>query len=136
MKKALGESFAESLESSKWNVWHGNVEEALTRLEMLSVNISDSQKRSKLQGLYDYLKRNREYIVNYDERQVLFKTFTSQVAESHIASVINARHKKTGKMQWSREGAHNVLQIRAEIISKGWPEQWQGAVLSALGAVA
>jgi len=59
-----------------------------------------------------------------------------QVAESHIDSVLNARHKKTGKMQWSREGAHNVLQIRAEIISKGWPEQWQGAVLSALGAVA
>jgi len=22
--KALGESFEESLESSKWNVWHGN----------------------------------------------------------------------------------------------------------------
>jgi len=54
--KALGESFEESLESSKWNVWHGNVEEALTRLEMLSVNISDSQKRWKLQGLYDYPK--------------------------------------------------------------------------------
>jgi len=74
-------------------------------------------------GLYDYLLRNREYIV-YHERQDLNKTKT-QVAESHIDSVLNARHKKTGKMQWSR-GAHNVLQIRAEIISKGWPEQWQG----------
>jgi len=59
VKKALGESFEESLESSKWNVWHGNVEEALTRLEMLSVNISDSQKRWKLQGLYDYLLKSR-----------------------------------------------------------------------------
>jgi len=52
---------------------HGNVEEALTRLEMLSVNISDSQKRWKLQGLYDYLLRNREYI-DYHERQDLNKT--------------------------------------------------------------
>ncbi|MGA7953221.1 MAG: hypothetical protein WCA07_06830 [Gloeobacterales cyanobacterium] len=56
------------------------------------------------------------------------------MAESHIESFINARHKKSGKMRWSREGAHNVLPIRSEIISKDWPEQWQGAVLSALGA--
>jgi len=62
IEESSGESFEESLESSKWNVC-GNVEEALTRLEMLSVNISDSQKRWKLQGLYDYLLRNREYIV-------------------------------------------------------------------------
>jgi len=72
VKKALGESFEESLESS--GTWHGNVEGGLTRLEMLSVNISDSQKRWKLQGLYDYLLRNREYIVNYHERQDLNKT--------------------------------------------------------------
>ena len=39
-------------------------------------------------------------------------------------------------MQWSREGAHNVLQIRAAIASQEWAEQWQDVVLTALGAVA
>lgn len=62
--------------------------------------------------------------------------YTSHVAESHVGAVINTRHKKTGKMQWSREGAHNVLQIRAAIASQEWAEQWQDVVLTALGAVA
>jgi hypothetical protein len=79
------------------------------------------------------IRQNRDYIVNYNERKRLAKTFTSQVAESHIESIINARHKKSGKMQWSREGAHNVLQIHSEIISKTWIGQWQQAILSTLG---
>jgi hypothetical protein len=134
VKHALGASFEDCLASCKWNVWHGNVEESLIKLEMLMLNISDDEKCSKLKGLYNYLKQNQDYIVNYDERKRLGKTFTSQVAESHIESIINARHKKSGKMQWSREGAHNVLQIRSEIISKTWTQQWQQVVLSALGA--
>ncbi|WP_250126322.1 hypothetical protein [Chroococcidiopsis sp. CCMEE 29] len=98
------------------------------------LNISDAGKRSRLKGLYEYLKQNQDHIVNYEERKGLGKTFTTQVAQSDIESIINARHKKSGKMQWSREGAHNVLQIRSEIISKTWIGQWQQAVLSALGA--
>lgn len=134
VRNALGESFEDSLESCKWNLWHSNVEESLTKLEILILNISDKEKRSKLKGLYNYLKQNQEYIINYESRKEMGKTFTSQVAESHIEAMINARHKKSGKMQWSREEAHNVLQIRSEIISKTWTKQWQQAVLSALGA--
>ncbi len=134
VKNALGDSFEDSLESCKWNLWHGNVDESLSKLEILMLNISDDEKCSKLKSLYNYIKQNQDYIVNYQERQQLGKTFTSQVAESHIESIINARHKKSGKMQWSREGAHNVLQIRSEIVSKTWTQQWQQAVLSALGA--
>jgi hypothetical protein len=55
---------------------------------------------------------------------------------SRVDSLINARHKKTGKMQWSREGADNVLQIRATMASKEWTSKWQSTVLSALGAAA
>lgn len=58
------------------------------------------------------------------------------MAESHIDSVINARHKRDGKMQWSRKGAHNVLQIRAAIVSQEWQSNWQRAVLPALGVAA
>ncbi|MBV8884633.1 MAG: hypothetical protein JO235_11645 [Chroococcidiopsidaceae cyanobacterium CP_BM_RX_35] len=82
-------------------MWHGNVEESLAKLEMLMLNISVAEKCTKLKGLYNYLKQNQDYIVNYEERKQLEKTFTSQVAELHIESVINARHKKSGKMQWS-----------------------------------
>lgn len=136
VKNALGQAFEQSLESAKWKLWHGEADEALLKLTLLCDNITDEETRSKIKGLHDYLQRNRAYLVNYNERDLANKTYTSQVAESHIDSIINARHKKTGKMQWTREGAHNVLQIRAMIVSNEWDAKWQSPVLSALGAVA
>jgi hypothetical protein len=32
-------------------------------------------------------------------------------------------------MQWTREGAHNILQIRASMISDEWEEKWLELVL-------
>ena len=95
-------------------------------------NITDEKKRSKLKGLSDYLKNNLGHLVNYDERQKAHQVFTSQVAESHIDTLINARHKRKQKMQWTREGAHHVLQIRAMMESKEWDEHWLEIVLPAL----
>jgi len=134
LKNALGEDLATSLESAKWKLWHGKAQAALMKLTVLESNITNETKRSKLKGLHDYIYRNQAYIVNYEQRAQASKTYTSQVAESHIDSLINARHKRTGKMQWSREGADNVLQIRATIASNEWMSKWQNTVLSALGA--
>ena len=132
VKNALGEAFEESLERVKWTVWHGNAEEALTKLVILRDNITDPEKKTKIKGLHDYLQNNLTYLVNYEERKARGETFTSQVAETHIDTLINERHKKKRKMQWSREGAHNVLQIRATMTSKEWNKRWQNTVLSAL----
>ena len=136
VKNALGEAFAPSLESAKWKLWHGNADDALTKLAVLRDNVSDEGHHSKLTGLYDYLHRNQPYLVNYDARDQANKTYTSQVAESHIDTLINARHKRTKKMQWTRDGAHHVLQIRAMMASEEWESTCQGAVLSTLRAVA
>ena len=132
----MADDFKESLERVKWKLWHGKSDEALPQLELLMTNITDPKKRSKLKGLYDYLKNNQAYLVNYKEREQGHQTYTSQVAESHIESIINARHKQSGKMQWTREGAHKVLQIRGTIASHEWDNRWQGAVLSALNVAA
>lgn len=51
------------------------------------------------------------------------------MAESHIDSIINARHKREQKMQWTREGAHHVLQIRVSMASQEWLEKWLEFVL-------
>lgn len=136
VRSAVADDFKESLERVKWKLWHGQSEAALTKLEQLMTNITAPKKRSKLKGLYDYLKNNQAYLVNYEERDRENQTYTSQVAESHIESIINARHKQSGKMQWTREGAHNVLQIRGTIASNEWDHRWQGAVLSALNVAA
>lgn len=113
IKNALGEALAQSLDSAKWKLWHGEADAALMKLTLLHDNITDAATRFKIRGLHDYLQRNRAYLIDYNLRARANQTYTSQVAGSHIDSIINARHKKTGKMQWTREGAHNVLQIRA-----------------------
>lgn len=132
VKNTLGEAFEESLEKAKWTLWHGDAEKALRKIAFIRDNITDEKKRSKLKSLHKYLRNNRAYLVNYDEREKADKPFTSQVAESHIDTLINARHKRKQKMQWTREGAHNVLQIRALMASNEWEEKWLDFVLPAL----
>ncbi len=136
VRSAVEEGFQDSLERVKWTLWHGKPDKALAKLAMLMKNITDTKKRSKLEGLYDYLKRNQAYLVNYKQRHQENQPYTSQVAESHVESIINARHNRSGKMQWTREGAHKVLQIRGAISSNEWEDRWQAAVLSALDAAA
>jgi hypothetical protein len=133
---ALGESFSESLEKAKWALWHGDSEKAIRKIAFIRDNITDEKKRSKLRGLHDYLQNNLDYLINYDERKKAGKTFTSQVAESHIDTIINARHKRKQKMQWTRDGAHNVLQIRALMESNEWEEKWLDIVIPSLEKVA
>lgn len=133
---ALDSRFEEPLTRAKWSLWHGKQAEAFTKLEVLMSEVTDDLAQAKLKKLAKFLKNNQAYLVNYSQRKQAGQTFTSQVAESHIESVINARHKSSGKMQWSREGAHNVLQIRGAILTNEWDNRWQPAVLAALGVAA
>jgi hypothetical protein len=82
VKNVLGEAFAASLESATWKLWYGNADDALAKLAVLRDNVPDEEHRAKLTGLYEYLHWNQAY---------------------------NARHKRTKKMQWTREGTHHVL---------------------------
>lgn len=136
VKNALGEVWEESLDSSKWTLWHGDVTKALEKLAKLQVQMVDSTQQSKVTELYDYIDRNRAYVVDYGERKEAGLIFTSQTAESHVESLINARHKRSRKMQWNRDSAHKVLQIRAKQASNEWHCQWQPIVMSALGCAA
>ncbi|NJK41627.1 MAG: ISKra4 family transposase [Acaryochloridaceae cyanobacterium SU_2_1] len=129
VSNALGEPFTESLDNAKGCLWHGQSEDALQEIALLRDNSAEEKKQSKLKDLHDYLKNNSEYLVNYDQRDKAGLAYTSQGAESHIETIINARHKKKQKMQWTREGAHNVLQIRASMISGEWHKKWLDLVL-------
>lgn len=69
VKNALGEAFEASLDSAKWKLWHGEAQDALTKLTILRSNITDETKRAKLTGLHDYVHRNQAYLVNYEPIQ-------------------------------------------------------------------
>lgn len=119
--------FKIKLEKVKWFLWHGNAKSSLERLAQLQSQIDDEKLLSSLKELYEYIYRNQSYIVNYQERQASNLPFTSTIAESSVNELINTRQKNNKKMQWSREGAHNVLQIRASQFSKSWKEDWEKA---------
>ena len=69
--------------------------------------------------------------MNYGDRYRRGKVFTSQLAESTVESLINQRCKGKRHMQWSREGLHSVLQLRAAIASNDWMGNWEKYVVAA-----
>jgi hypothetical protein len=118
----------ELLQSTKWNLWHGNCDKALVSLkELIEIEtiVADKQLSTKLSKLSTYICNNKDGIVNYEERKNNGLVFTSNIAESTVNTLINERQKGKQKMLWSREGAHNVLQIRAAVRSESWDQAWK-----------
>ena len=113
------------LESIKWKIWKGETLEALKRLNWLYVNSTNKDYTDKIHDLFKYLSNNKEYLINYDKRKEANLPFTSSIIESTVENIINERHKKKQKAQWSREGAHNVLQLRTSRMSNDWEDEWK-----------
>lgn len=81
--------------------------------------------KRKIGSLITYIKNNKNYLVNYQERESMGLVFTSQLAESTVNNLINERQKNDKRMQWSREGADAVLQIRTSKHSSDWESDWR-----------
>lgn len=117
--------FEKRLEKVKWFLWHGKPKEALQRLNEIRNRVMEKTLMTDLQELHEYIERNQMYIINYQKRQAVKLPFTSTIAESSVNELINTRQKNNKKMQWSREGAHNILQIRTSRFSKTWRQDWK-----------
>lgn len=127
LNKSLKEEFKDRINKVKWHLWHGNSKNSLSRLEALISDINDEKVKSLLTELYEYINRNKKYLTNYQKRKAKELPFTSTLAETSVNSLINERQKNNKKMQWSREGSHNILQIKTSLFSKTWNEDWQQA---------
>jgi len=71
-------------------------EEALSQLILMT---RSKLKQAESTDLYDYLAES----LSGQLSRTGSRTKLTQVAESHIESMINARHK-SGKMQWTQGG--------------------------------
>ena len=98
---------------------------ALIRMEQLISSVEDATTVAKLRKLNTYIKNNENGIINYSKRRRMGLVYTSNLAEGTVNTLINERQKGKQKMLWGREGAHNVLQIRASIRSKSWDSDWR-----------
>jgi transposase-like protein len=135
VEQVLPESMHESLNSAKWKLWHGKAQDSLSKLENIH-EISDINAKLKINGLIKYIQSNIKHIINYEKRHTSGLAISSQVAESSIENIINSRHSHNLKMQWTREGAHNVLQIRALKLNDKFEAYWPNIITNMLKKVA
>jgi hypothetical protein len=63
-----------------------------------------------------YVSSNASSLINYGERYRAGERISSCLAESTVNAVISKRFAKRQQMQWTKRGAHLLLQIRTRAL--------------------
>jgi hypothetical protein len=121
----LGQAICHQIERLKWSLWHGQVDKALGKIDDLESSIkpfSDTYARflqlvKVLSALRTYIVNNRHLIPNYGERYRHGKPIATGFVESTVNEVVSKRFCKKQQMQWSKEGAHLLLQTRVRTLN-------------------
>ncbi|MBN8820422.1 MULTISPECIES: ISKra4 family transposase [unclassified Spirosoma] len=131
-----GKEVAETLTSIKWHLWHGNAERALEKIDDLDMPLEEHgtdkaivRKYDKLKVLTNYLtefstyvRQNTSSIVDYSERYRYGERVSTGFVESTVNQVIAKRFVKQQQMQWSKKGAHLLLQARTKVLNEEWDD--------------
>jgi hypothetical protein len=121
----LGEAIRDKIERLKWSLWHGQVDKALGKIDDLERAIepfSETYARfpqlvKALSALRTYIGNNRHVIPNYSERYRNGEPIATGFVESTVNEVVSKRFCKKQQMQWSKEGAHLLLQTRVRTLN-------------------
>ncbi len=121
----LGEAIRDKIERLKWSLWHGQVDKALGKIDDLESAIepfSETYVRfprlvKTLSELRTYIVNNRHVIPNYGERYHNGEAIATGFVESTVNEVVSRRFCKQQQMQWSKEGAHLLLQTRVRTLN-------------------
>lgn len=65
----------------------------------------------------NYIQSNAGMIPNYGQRRHYGEAISTAAVESTVNAVINKRFCKKQQMQWSKEGAHLLLQNRIRTLN-------------------
>jgi hypothetical protein len=125
LDREVGEGLQQKLASVKWLLWHGKVNKALDRLGDLDRHIdhfTDTYPRfPRLKGVVrkfrTYIENNRSFIPNYGRRYRNGETISTAFVESTVNYVLSKRFVKQQSMQWSKRGAHLLLQTRVKTLN-------------------
>jgi hypothetical protein len=112
------------LERIKWRLWHGDTDVALSRAGELAADVvsltSDYpglQRFAKAAAsLVTYIENNAAAIPNYGERRRYAEPISTAFVESTVNLVVGKRFAKKQQMQWSKAGAHLLLQTRTQTL--------------------
>ena len=120
-----GTASSKQIESIKHLLWHGNVDEALDRIDSLFMDLDLISRQSApaeklaagISDLRTYIGNNRGSIPNYGERYRQGETISTAFVESTINQVVSRRFVKKQQMQWTLKGAHLLLQTRTKVLN-------------------
>ena len=121
---AAGQSLLAELERIKWLLWHGNQYRAgetisffLDDVDSLEVDYPNLSKFARAaQEFSVYIASNTGSLINYGERFRAGERISSCLAESTVNAVISKRFAKRQQMQWTKRGAHLLLQTRTRAL--------------------
>jgi len=121
---ALGEEIREKIARLKWSLWHGQVDKALGKIDDLASSIAPfsetysrfNQLVRALSALRTYIGNNRHLIPNYGQRYHQGEAIATGFVESTVNQVVSKRFCKKQQMQWSKPGAHLLLQTRVKTL--------------------
>jgi hypothetical protein len=122
----LGEEIQEKLERLKWSLWHGNLYKALYKIddiESLIYNCEEAYPKFKqlakaMEEFRTYITNNGHLIPNYGERYRNGEAIATGFVESTVNEVVSKRFCKRQQMQWSKRGAHLLLQTRVKTLNR------------------
>ncbi len=112
------------LERIKWRLWHGDADEALARARALAEDVAalDSPYSGLTRlvkatgGLVTYIENNVGALTDYAARWDHGEIISTAFAESTVDLVVSKRFAKKQQMQWSKKGAHLLLQTRTRTL--------------------
>src|SRR5499433_2679994 len=121
---ALGEEIREQIARLKWSLWHGQVDKSLGKIDDLASAIAPfngtyarfNHLVKALSALRTYIGNNRHLIPNYGQRFHDGEAIATGFVESTVNEVVSKRFCKKQQMQWSKSGAHLLLQTRVKTL--------------------
>jgi hypothetical protein len=133
---AGGKALQDRLHSIKWHLWHGNAERAVEKImdldDILATHQDDplvAKKYGKLKPLsrliadfQTYVEQNSGFIVDYAERHHYGERVSTGFVESAVNQVLAKRLVKRQQMQWTKKGAHLLVQARTKVLNEEWED--------------
>ena len=131
----MGANLLADLERIKWLLWHGNQHRAgetigffLDDVDGMEVDYSNLPKFARTAHEFAvYIASNAGSLINYGERYRAGERISSCLAEPTVNVVISKRFSKRQQMQWTKRGAHLLLQTRTRTLDgtlRPLFEQW------------
>ena len=130
-----GQAVDRLLRQIKGFLWNGNlhdghrvIEDLVMDLEGIETDYPSIKALRKAAGEFEvYIRNNAWMIPNYAERRRYGERVSTGFVESAVNTVVGKRFGKRQQMQWSKPGAHLLLQTRTRALDgtlRGKFEQW------------